>query len=648
MLTRAYSTIEIKAIDEEKRIIEGIASTPTPDRMNDVVVPEGMEFKLPLPFLYQHDSRKPIGNIFYAKATEEGLPIKVQIARAGVASYIDEAWALIKEKLVRGLSIGFASLEESYDKVLGGYRYLRTEILEVSAVTIPANAEATITSIKSYDSALPAAFGHKALPAVKISFQHPGASGNHNQGKNMRTIEEQIAALEAKRQANVGRQEAIRAKAADEGRVMDATEGEEFDGLSSEIECVDQELARLKRHQKQIKEAVAITEKAGTSSEEGSRARSGIVTVKGPADLPKGMAFVRFAMAMMASKGDRQLAYDMVRSNRNWKETTPQVEKFLSNPQSFLMVQKVAVDAGDTTTTGWATELADYRYMASEFIEFLRPLTIIGRIPTLRRVPFNIKVPLQSAGAGVNWVGEGLAKPVTKMTFSTATLRFAKVAGIIVLTEELVRFSNPAAEGLVRTDMAAAIQEFIDEQFVDPTVTAVANVSPASITQGAGNAAATGTTADDFRHDLQLALTQLIAANISPAGVYVIMQSSLALALSLMRNALGNKEFPDITANGGTIEGFPCVTSQSVPSGVIVIVQPSEIMLADDGGIAIDVSREATITMDDGVSPAVATTVNLWQNNLVGLRAEREITWRRRRDAAVYYITGAAYSATSP
>jgi hypothetical protein len=46
------------------------------------------------------------------------------------------------------------------------------------------------------------------------------------------------------------------------------------------------------------------------------------------------------------------------------------------------------------------------------------------------------------------------------------------------------------------------------------------------------------------------------------------------------------------------------------------------------------------------MSPADATTVyvSLWQNNLVGLRAERFINWKRGLDAAVKYVSGATYT----
>jgi hypothetical protein len=58
------------------------------------------------------------------------------------------------------------------------------------------------------------------------------------------------------------------------------------------------------------------------------------------------------------------------------------------------------------------------------------------------------------------------------------------------------------------------------------------------------------------------------------------------------------------------------------------------------------VSREATLQMNDAPAAPDATTVfrSLWQDNLVGLRAERMINWQRARTAAVYYLTDAAYT----
>ena len=127
MNKRMHSLLEIKAVDAERRIITGIATTPTPDSYNDIVELDGVEYDLPMPFLYQHNSRMPIGNVIAAKKTKDALEITVQIAKLddpSAAPFVEEAWALISSKppLVRGLSIGFRALEEAWMSDAGGFR----------------------------------------------------------------------------------------------------------------------------------------------------------------------------------------------------------------------------------------------------------------------------------------------------------------------------------------------------------------------------------------------------------------------------------------------------------------------------------------------------------------------------------------------
>ncbi|EFT7917077.1 phage major capsid protein, partial [Escherichia coli] len=85
-------------------------------------------------------------------------------------------------------------------------------------------------------------------------------------------------------------------------------------------------------------------------------------------------------------------------------------------------------------------------------------------------------------GGAAGWVGEGKAKPLTKFDFESITFSHAKVSAIAVLTEELIRFSSPAADALVRNALAEAVVARLDTDFVDPKKAAVADVSPASIT----------------------------------------------------------------------------------------------------------------------------------------------------------------------
>jgi hypothetical protein len=78
----------------------------------------------------------------------------------------------------------------------------------------------------------------------------------------------------------------------------------------------------------------------------------------------------------------------------------------------------------------------------------------------------------------------------------------------------------------------------------------------------------------------------------------------------------------------------------------VIALQPSLVLYADDGGVTIDASREASLQMDSApMSPADATTVyvSLWQTNCVGLRAERFVNWLRANANAVKYLTAVAW-----
>jgi HK97 family phage major capsid protein len=321
------------------------------------------------------------------------------------------------------------------------------------------------------------------------------------------------------------------------------------------------------------------------------------------------------------------------------------------------MVEKANVNGGTTQDTTWAAPLVQYQDFAGDFVEYLRPMTILGKfgsgnIPNLTRVPFMVRIGGQTSGGSASWVGEGKPKPLTKFDFNSNTLPFAKVAAISVLSEELVRFSSPSADRLVRDGLAGAVIARLDVDFIDPGKAAVANTSPASILNGVTPIAPTGTgDADDIRKDIRSLWAPFIAANNPPTTAVYIMTATTALALSLMVNTLGQPEFPGLTMAGGTLGGIPVIVSEYLDNsagsagGLIVLVNARDVWLADDGGVTIDLSREASLQMDDAPTNASDTgteaqMVSMWQTNSVAYRAEREIYWAKRRSTAAQYLDG--------
>lgn len=651
MNQRAYTVLDVKEFDDEQRIIKGIASTPAPDRHGDIVEPLGAKFKLPMPLLWQHSHSQPVGEVTFAKPTKDGIPFEARIAKTDepgkLKERLDEAWQSVKLKLVKAVSIGFRSIEHSYMDN-GGIKFKEWEWMELSLVTIPANSEATIDSIKSADRATRAALGIRDADRP----QPPGDSGTKTKaasrgavkllpkGTEVKTIAEQIADLQATIEARKSAAAAIMQKAMDEGRTTDAAEAEEFDTISADVVKAEADLKRLQTLQSMnLSKAAPIETRpqptaVAAAAAKASGGSSQYFHVQ--RNLPKGTAFTRYAMALARSKGNLMHAAEMAKS---WTDT-PEVETVL----------KAAVAAGNTTDANWASKLVEYETLASEFVELLRPATVIGRITGMRNVPFNVRMATQTGGGVYGWVGEGAAKPVGSLAIGELTLRWAKASGIIVITEELAQQSSPSAEAVVRDDMVAGIASFLDAQFIDPGVSEVTNVSPASVSNGVTPITASGTSADALRADLADMWAPMLAANLNVASGHFVMSPQMAMRLSLMLNPLGAREFPGISATGGTLEGYPVVTSNSVPSDSagekIFFVIANEVFFSE-GGIMLDVSREASLQMDsapDNPSDASTVMVSLWQRNLIGLRAERYINWKKRRAQAVGYITAANYT----
>jgi hypothetical protein len=110
-VNRVWSSLRIKSIDESQRVLEGVASTPSTDRVGDIVEPMGAQYQLPIPFLFHHDAEQPIGHVIKAAPNANGIPVTIQLVQTSepgtLKDRLDEAWQSIKLGLVKGLSIGF-------------------------------------------------------------------------------------------------------------------------------------------------------------------------------------------------------------------------------------------------------------------------------------------------------------------------------------------------------------------------------------------------------------------------------------------------------------------------------------------------------------------------------------------------------------
>jgi HK97 family phage major capsid protein len=456
------------------------------------------------------------------------------------------------------------------------------------------------------------------------------------------SIRKQIESLQKKRNAVLDSMTALSDLAAKEERLFSADEQKQFDTDQAEVRDIDAQLDRLEEAERQLAERARPAPAPSPQP-------TPEVEVRAYKPFP-GQGFVRLVLAVGRTKGNFHAAAELA---SRWKDQTPEVEAVLraiaQTGQLPGEVFRAAVGAGTTTDPTWAGPLVYAQNLASEFIEFLRPATIVGRLP-LRPVPFNVSIPRQTGAATAQWVGEGQSKPVSRLSFERTAIPWAKTSVIAVITDELARFSDPSAEMLVRDDLVAAIAQYHDQQFSDPTVAPLANIRPGAVTNGTAEQVivvpSSGLTIANILNDVSALMKAMAAANLPMTAMRWLMTPAARITLQYVRTAMDLPAFPEV--GQGLFRGIQIIESNNIPTATdatagqtdLVLLDCSQIFHASDPVVDVQASNEASLQMDTAPATPPAPLVSLWQQNMLGIRAEQYQYWVRRHDKVVGYISG--------
>lgn len=625
---RLYSLLELKEFDDKTRRFKGVATTIAPDHSDDVVEPKGAEYKLPIPFLYQHDSRSPIGWIDKARVFNDRIEVEGYVetpdadAPATIVERLNTAWYELKKKMVRGLSIGFNPKEWSFIKETGGIHWLKWAWLELSMVTIAANAEASITAIKS---------------AASGQFNRPRQGNPNPKGTTVKYTAEALAALQKDRETKAARMAELRELKSTESRRFNEDERAEFDALDAEIEDLDDEIRVTKRHVSNIDKATPVDPGRHGATPHIRKFKDIEARFKGEEGLKRAVAHI---VSMKELKEGRIVTPAQVAENM-WGKTNP----------TLVEVMKTGVAGGSSLSGGWGAELvqADTRF-TGDFVEYLYGETVFDKLP-LRAVPHNVVIKGQDGAFTGYFVGQHMPIKVSKGDYSTTSTIPYKAAGLTVVSNEWLRDSSPDGLALVGDGLRKAIATAVDTLFLSATG-ASANVAPAGILNGTSAINSNGGDAQSIATDVKALFAPFISAKNTAGGFVWVMTPTTALALSLMRNALGQPEYPTITPSGGTFQGYPVVTGDNMGTTDIILIKPSDVWKIGDLGVTLSISTEAMIEQDDAPTgetktptAASASMVSMFQDESTAIKVVRPISWGKRRAGCAQYITDAAYGA---
>jgi len=152
---RLVVAFEVKTIgDGETRTFEGYGSVfGVLDSYADIVAPGAFKRSLKehrasgrMPaLLWQHDTSAPIGVYEQMSEDETGLYVKGRLSDTQLGR---EAYTLLKDGALSGLSIGFTTRKSKIDNESGVRTLTDVQLWETSLVTFPANDAARVTGVK--------------------------------------------------------------------------------------------------------------------------------------------------------------------------------------------------------------------------------------------------------------------------------------------------------------------------------------------------------------------------------------------------------------------------------------------------------------------------------------------------------------------
>ncbi|MGX7703808.1 HK97 family phage prohead protease [Methylobacterium sp. Gmos1] len=97
--------------------------------------------------LWQHNPSQPVGIYVEMEEDEHGLKLRGKLNQD--VQQGKEAYSLLKQGALKGLSIGFITLEDYFNADTKVRHLRKVKLMEVSLVTFPANADATVDRVKS-------------------------------------------------------------------------------------------------------------------------------------------------------------------------------------------------------------------------------------------------------------------------------------------------------------------------------------------------------------------------------------------------------------------------------------------------------------------------------------------------------------------
>jgi HK97 family phage major capsid protein/HK97 family phage prohead protease len=651
---------------------EFVLSDDSIDRMGDVIEPGGWQLdriKTAPPVLFNHNKDEIVGrweNIRQAGNQLVGRIVWADFKNWPKGQYIRD---LVRGGFLRTVSVGFRPLArqpltKEANKEFGPFRFTKSELLECSLVTVPANpnAVALAKSLHLSDEIVAEVFGESARSFVASNGKPAIATPVRKSipMSNATTIANKIQTAQQTLNVLLGNYEELAGKTE-----MNDDEIKRYrDELPTQIKDVRAELASHQLAERtlfgsngsdepspprQLVEHEPIMAPAIVKSKEPVVSE----TSRLPTIVPrKKLEASDHQIRALAAWTKSQAAHDP-----DIGRTLREMYKGGQASEVTDMVLRAAVNPANTTVATWAAELiqTDVQPFLDRLIadSIYLPLAGMGVRYTFGNAGV-LKIPVRAATPTLagNWVGEGSPKPVRRASFTTVTLSPTKLSVISTFTEEMALYSAQSIEQIIRQAMSDDTQMALDAYLID-NVAASAGVRPAGLLNGVTPLTASAATppAAAMVADLKALVGAIIAAG-GGRNIAIIINPAQALSMGTVTTANGDFLFTN-AAEAGAKFNARVIVSASCPAGKVIAVDAADFATAQGDAPRFAVSTDATLHEEDTTPLALGTSGtpnvvaapmrSLFQTDAVAVRMSMFVTWGMRRTGMVQTIASVTW-----
>ena len=302
-----------------------------------------------------------------------------------------------------------------------------------------------------------------------------------------------------------------------------------------------------------------------------------------------------------------------------------------------------AMAAGVATSGGY---LVPPQY-ASEIIDVLRARTVMRRmgVPTIQMSTGTFNIPKITTGSTGYYIGENTNITKSELKTGSIQLTFKKLAALVPVSNDLLRYSQPSADVIIRNDVVRALQSREDQAFIRDDGTAGTpkglryQINLGTNLINATNAVALASVTTDLGRCILL----LQEANIPLSRPGWLMAPRTLHYLMTVQNSSGFFVYRDELLRG-TLWGYPYATTTTIPitqMNVGATADESEVyfgdfdeaILGESMNLLVDASQEAAYY--DGSSVVAA-----YSQDQTVVRAIMEHDFALRRDTSFGVLQG--------